>query len=677
MWSMFAFAVLLCAVIMYLPGFLQLKSLGCGTATSLSFAPVLSLVELVLVGLAFGMCGIPVSGLVVALIPFALAVLLLVLRVVRGAGAIAKPGLGDESADFAVPSKWLALYVAAGTVIAALFFVVPLEGPDSYVQLYDNAFHINLVKTFSDISRYSIVQATLSPSLPLAPLSDITFYPAAWHVVAALVSNVVDASPAMAENAVNFVFAAWVYPLSALYFLSVVFKDDSRIIPFGSIVVLAFAAFPWGFLAVGPLYSNFAAFAVVPLIVASFMMIVYARGVKMKVTFVLFFVVSTVCAVSSQPNSVFTAAVILAPFCVVNFYSFARRRFSKRRAAVLSAVLVAVAVLLWIALWRSSAFAGVVGYPYYPYNSPVQVAIDYLDWGFRNAAAQPLLTLFIALGVLYAISAKRYRWLLVSYVFFGVAYVVGGGIASEGWGSLLTGFWYNDVDRVAACAVLSALPVAAIGTYTLCCAAKRLISAVAGNGRSSTVAVAAAMMLAFLLFMPNFRFAGNGDVVTGMGERLDRLSEASAQLKCYTPDEEAFVDKCVSVAGDDLVINVSLDGSVFAYAENGLNVLFKHYTISASGYKDPFLLHLSELATNETVQQAVESTGVKYVLMLDADPTANFSVFDQYYDENNWRGVLGINENTPGFDLVLSEDDMRLYKIDNEYTAAAKLGQRQ
>lgn len=33
------------------------------------------------------------------------------------------------------------------------------------------------------------------------------------------------------------------------------------------------------------------------------------------------------------------------------------------------------------------------------------------------------------------------------------------------------------------------------------------------------------------------------------------------------------------------------------------------------------------------------------------------------YLPENWTGVTNIDENTPGFELVLSEGDMRLYKI--------------
>lgn len=669
MWSQFALAVLFCAIAVYVPGFVQLKSLRFASATSLIFAPVVSIVELVAFGIVFGVCGIPVSSWIVILCPFALSAALLASRVLtRARWTASRSDQRKVLGDFGISWRWLSLYVGIGTVVSVVLFVLPLEGPDSYAQLYDNAFHINLIKTFSETSRYSVLQASLYPTLPLAPLSNMTFYPAAWHVVAALVSNAINASPAMAENAVNFVFVAWFFPSSACVFVSTVFREEESVIPFGSVLTPAFAAFPWGFLAVGPLYSNFSAFVVVPLVVAAFVMLLHVNDASKKKSFALLFVFSAVCAALSQPNSIFTCAVVLAPFCVAAFYSFARRKFSQGKTLALSFALVLIAVVVWMVLWSSSAFSGVVGNPYHPYTVPVQAVIDYLDWGFRNASAQPLLTFFVALGMLYCLGKQRHRWLLVAYAFFGIAYLSGGGIGDDVWGSVLTGFWYNDVDRIAACAMLAALPIASCGLYTLCCAVQKVICAVTETHNSSMIPVVTATMLSLILFMPNYILAGNGNVSTGMGERFGRFMDISTKMKYYTQEEKAFAEKCMSIVGDDLVVNFSFDGSVFAYQENDMNVLFKHYTPSGAGDRAAIRLSLDEIETNEEVRRAVRNTGAKYVLLLDDGHSADRSVYEEFLTEDDWRGILDIDRDTPGFELVLSEGDMRLYKIADEYT---------
>ena len=37
--------------------------------------------------------------------------------------------------------------------------------------------------------------------------------------------------------------------------------------------------------------------------------------------------------------------------------------------------------------------------------------------------------------------------------------------------------------------------------------------------------------------------------------------------------------------------------------------------------------------------------------------------FWSYFPEQ-WKGIEGVDDSTPGFSVVLSRDDMRLYKID-------------
>lgn len=72
---------------------------------------------------------------------------------------------------------------------------------------------------------------------------------------------------------------------------------------------------------------------------------------------------------------------------------------------------------------------------------------------------------------------------------------------------------------------------------------------------------------------------------------------------------------------------------------------------------------LYEYATNPEVAQAVKDSGAKYVMLLDEGHLPYHVDWPEYIPEN-WTGITNIDENTPGFELVLSEGDMRLYKIE-------------
>ena len=67
------------------------------------------------------------------------------------------------------------------------------------------------------------------------------------------------------------------------------------------------------------------------------------------------------------------------------------------------------------------------------------------------------------------------------------------------------------------------------------------------------------------------------------------------------------------------------------------------------------------------MRSALESVGADYVLVLDDERVAADRAYLFTYDPALWQGILSIDADTPGFELVLSEGDMRLYRI----TAAA------
>ena len=75
---------------------------------------------------------------------------------------------------------------------------------------------------------------------------------------------------------------------------------------------------------------------------------------------------------------------------------------------------------------------------------------------------------------------------------------------------------------------------------------------------------------------------------------------------------------------------------------------------------------MDEIADNENVQNAVKAVGAQYVLLLDQGVPWEDGVWMSEYHEGavqNWNGLNGITDDTPGFEVVLADGDMRLYKI--------------
>ena len=54
--------------------------------------------------------------------------------------------------------------------------------------------------------------------------------------------------------------------------------------------------------------------------------------------------------------------------------------------------------------------------------------------------------------------------------------------------------------------------------------------------------------------------------------------------------------------------------------------------------------------------------GAEYVLVLDRSRSSMHRWFYPYRCPD-WTGMLELNDDTPGFEVILSEGDMRLYRV--------------
>ena len=53
----------------------------------------------------------------------------------------------------------------------------------------------------------------------------------------------------------------------------------------------------------------------------------------------------------------------------------------------------------------------------------------------------------------------------------------------------------------------------------------------------------------------------------------------------------------------------------------------------------------------------MKSSGAKYLLYLDE------TIHIGSFDESEWEGILSVTDETPGFETVLADGNMRLYRI--------------
>lgn len=685
-----------CSVVciaLYAPGFIALRSVRFSSWQALAFAPLVSIVFYCLGGVVFEKIGVFVDFWIILGFAFALALLVgsvsFVLR--RRHPARALSSLYERSTfDRFIPLA----YVAFGVLIGSIVYLAGLPSLDNVAETWDNVFHYGLVRTFVESGSWSTLNAN-SAYLDTAGIYPAPFgilggyYPAAWHTICALPVSLLGVSVSIAVNATNFVFLSVVYAVGMWLFLRELFKDDKALVALGVVVSYAFGVCPWILLTHWPLFPNFISLMMVPLLCAAFMLAVRSgMPTKRRVGFIVVFVLGVLAEAFCQPNAVFVAAVVLAPFVVYRGAKEIARRVAGGRkpsqkaiVAIVAGVAIAVSIaLLWFIAFKLPFLQSTVNFYWAPFANVKQALFSTLSLSFGLRYPQYFLALLVVIGAIYILVKHReFVWLLFSYAFAAVIFIVAASFGDVWIKHLLAGFWYTDPYRVMATVGLVGIPIAIFGLFACCkfvCWSIERVAALLRRraftlSKTGTVAASATVVLIACVFI--YSFIPIGSSKPTMFSHLNDIVGAHAagdDSAVYDDDERRFVEEVKDVIDeDDLVLNHPFDGSMLAYGMSDLPAYYR----SISGYgtsnetEESVVLRerLSELSSDEEVQEVVREIGADYVLVLE-DDTDRMNALYISYGRAPWTGFETIDEHTPGFELVLEggeEGDMRLYKI--------------
>lgn len=577
-----------------------------------------------------------------------------------------------------------ALYPFMGAVLVFAIYFESLYSPDSVAALFDNMHHVDTIQGFVDSGQWKFldVDSKYSSSGRVAPFGDSEgFYPTAWHLLCAMLCELCSISPMAAANIVNGLFIGAVFPCAMYSLINVLFKNDRRILICGSFVSLGFAIFPWQFLIWGPLYPNLSSMALFPAVSAFFLRVFRCEGrVGSRIKNGFVFTLGLGALIVSQTNAVFCMAVLFIPYVIYVCSQTPKRAFNKNKpcltiiAGVLACVLIAC---IWMFFYNLDALQPTVQYQWPATRSLVKALLGVAVSGFSMVTPpQILLSLFIFIGIVYMLRYKKNRWLIFSYLFAALIYVVCA--SSEGeLKHILGGFWYTDTFRIAAMTVVFAIPMASAGLLYAIQLIWKLVERFKLSDKKLRVCQTAVAF--FVIAVSVYMIYGpSAPINRAMGQQSAFNCITGALRDLYgsgegTPlddKERAFLDEVKEIVGDSVVVNVADDGSGMAYATDGINVYYR----SPIGYGDPSEIEqsvtirnaLNEVATNPEVKQALDDIGAKYLLFLDhgqTDLSANNHYITVHIPEA-WVGMEAVGEDTDGFELLLHEDDMYLYKID-------------
>lgn len=676
-WLVFALSLLVAVVLLLVPGCLLVSAFGVRLPASLSIAPVVSIALYGTLAIVYGFTGIPASPITLFFPPLLVGLALLFgLRRRRRAGQATLLDVSEELSGGVGGNvklvSWPVLSIGAALVsaflVAVFVFLVNVGSPDTFLNNYDIAFHLSRVREFMDSGNYSSLAGG--------------FYPSAWHCVAAMVCSVAGCSVPSAVLSSISAFVVLVFPAGTYYFLATLFPEKPRRVFLGCLFCLCIAFFPWRIMLFGPLYPNVASFSLMPAVTALFIRLFGPReqGEGRALCAVLF-VLGGISLTLAQPNTVFFVALYLVPYCMYRIgvavcgSEFARGR--RWPGVALAVAFLAVFVVAWVAVLSTPYMEPLVAYER---ATPVGVAKAInrlLTFQFVIWRPQYLLFLVTAVGGLALLLKGRSRWALVSYGVLGVMYVVSISVGGPLRG-YVSGFCYNDYYRTAAAVCAFATPLVASGLDCIVGGVRSAVSAIVGRAAhkeavlmraAMAASVAAIVLIVGFNYFPLFnipRFASWGFDAVAYEVRESYTNEGNHYFR---QDESDFADRAREIVGESLVVNQPYDGSVFSYACNDLRVLFSAFGPVTDEDERLVMSGLNRISTDPQVREAVERLGVSYVIQLDQGSgpmgmNPSGTTYDLGYEVKEWSGINDIRDGTPGFTLLLSGGDMRLYQID-------------
>lgn len=693
MWLEFVVVTLVLCAMLLIPGYFTARSFGLPRAWAVCLAPIVGIALVCIVGQLFAFAHVAATPAFV-LAPLVILPVIAFIATRRRVGAVPLPAM----------AWWLPVAsLVMGIALGAYLFTHQLPQPDSLFQAYDVTQHLGLIQSFADAGRYSSLGASSylsSADQLIDPAPNAGFYPAAWHALCALAVSLTGASGPLVINASLFVFCFMVYPLAMLAFLQSVFSRHKRAIWVGCLTCLAFVAFPWALLTFGPVYPNIAGFATTPAVMALFMVILgekHSRAQRIRLAALL--LVTLVGQALLHPNTLFTCAVILAPYCTYRLWLACKvRKLGNGRSLLACLVFVAACAVVWYLCFKLPFMQDTVSHVWPPYAGRLQEIVNILTQTytmrfFYEIAAQIALGMLVVIGFVRALHDSSLRWLAVSYL-LACFICLESAVRSDAFKQLVAGFWYTDPMRLAAMAVLAATPLAALGLAWVYEGVLSLARSYNGKRQKQTHArkIAAVVACAFLAlnFMPSFSLPGMHAQLTA--EQLeqskgkdwvppDTIHTAFGDYReifqlTYTANyplseqERSFLDRAKSIVPQgDLVINDPMDGSFLAYSVDGIRVYYRNFVgfggEGETAQSKIIRTHLNELASNAEVLEAVHAIGARYAMVLSqAGSDSSFINLRGDYNPAEFAGISSITNDTPGFTCVLQQGDMRLYKID-------------
>ena len=453
----------------------------------------------------------------------------------------------------------LALYLLAGIAVCLYVYVLSLDGPESYYCRYDNQTHYNLARHFLDTSDWSALH---TGSGAVADEAQTGYYPAAWHLLVALVASATGIDMPIVMNALNAMLSGVTYPLSSFVLMHALFPARRDALFFGAFTSVGFACLPWVLLLKGQLLANLLSFSLTPAAIALVIAYVHAGARRHWKGLALCSALSVGFFGVAHPNGLFTVLVFLAPFVIhriadaITQSTWIGSRNPLRKPWVVWILGLAFAYLVWQAMLYAPPLQQVV-----LFNNTGNLNLSWAESAYAAAIfslypEQPpqwALTLACAAGFVALVRQRRF-WLGLPALYMLVVYgLCRCSDAPYTLRTFLAGFWYSDPYRVLCCAELFLIPIAALGLATIAAYAHRKIDRLSWKGSLALVAGVFALVNFFPFYqeppedqsseVSGSHFVPTVGTAVGYMHYLMESGYDEGEEQVYSAEEQRFVRK--------------------------------------------------------------------------------------------------------------------------------------
>jgi hypothetical protein len=651
-WVSAAPDVLVCVGVFFAPGLLATYLGGLRGITAWATAPLVTVAVVAMVAVLGGFFNFRFGPWPVAAGTAVMASLSAGLSLLLRRRQVERPQRDPRPYSLAV-----VIGAAAAVVIGGVTFITGVKRPDAISQTWDAVFHYSAIRYIEQTGKAS----PLTISALGQPGVKGTFYPDAWHAMAALLAELTRAPVAEAASVTCLVVAVLVWPLSCLLLARHLFgstgsRAAAAVVITGMLSSL-FGPFPWMMTGWGVLWPNSLGMALAPAGVALGMSIMrISDGDSFGAQRWFFGLVAAWAIGISHPDSALSVVVIcvfplliaIAPY-VFDQWSRHTLRTTVRLLAIVA--LVGIGLFLFLRLPQVKAVEA-LRWP--PFQTPGQAVVSALTESTDGQAAEWVLAAFLIVGMIACFVWRQRRWLVIAEVVI-VALYVGSAAVGTHLARLFTGLWYDDSHRPAAILPVVGIPLATMGVLAV---ADWLHKAIRRIPSVAYVAARPAVALAVPLAVGTV--VATATAVQGVPDNAQTVGSefsTSGDQEFTSPQKLQFLETVARLLPRSaLVADNPIEGTAYLWALTGTRVLFPQ--VKPPGGKDlaDVAGNLVKIGQKPQVCDLVRQYGIGYMVVAPAEYPSPKSVAAFY------AGIANPNHE-PGFRLMAADGPIRLYKI--------------